>query len=406
MNIFRVVRLTAVFLASLILAACRFEDDQYIFGSDDFVPIPDELLIVDNGSKIVSDELSGGTLRRVSKNQFVFTGPAGETDGSGFSFAKLLGSDDFWIAQLGVVDENGKQKGKIIYVLASFNDESMIVRAPSLEATPRLDKNFPVLENLSDLQRYFNAVLDLPDEDFIEIPFFFFDVSKPDPDGSRLASLKERISKIKEETRAAAEARKQRKEEAELAERIANDGKQYGRWLHRIETDIVTDETQQVLFGLPNGVQDYQAGKFIEVSCRYPIDEKSSKFGVAIHWGEPLQKIISTEENIDVAQVIMRFDKKPARTTGWARSENKKSTYTVSGVVKNYTGSRLAYLKKLSRQTGEDLEVIPEFLRKFLLESDQAIFRGFTEKTGKDLTFVFDTIEFGNALENFPTQCR
>ncbi len=405
MNIFQVVRFSAVVLFSLVVAGCRFEDDQYIFGSDEFVPIPDELLIVDNGSKVVSDELSGGTLRRFSKNQFVFTGPAGETDGSGFSFAKLLGSDDFWIAQWGVVDENGKQKGKIFFVLASFNDESMIVRAPSLEATPRLDKNFPVLENLSDLQRYFNAVLDLPDEDFIEIPFFFFDVTKPDPDGSRLASLKERISKIKEENRAAAEARKQRKEEAELAERIANDGKQYGRWLHRIETDIVTDETQQVLFGLPNGIKDYQAAKFIEVSCRYGV-EKHPKFDVAVHWGEPLQKISVTEENIDLTRVIMRFDQDLAKTTGWARSKDKQKTYTVGDVVTKYPNAKLTYLKNLSKKSGEDLVVISESLRGALLKSDQAIFRGFTEKTGEDLTFVFDTTEFGNALENFPSQCR
>lgn len=184
-------------------------------------------------------------------------------------------------------------------------------------------------------------------------------------------------------------------------QRLANDGQFYGRWLYRIEQDVITDETKEFLYGFPDGYDNPQESPVLRMVCY----EAGSEFSMeaSIFWKQNLVDVYPREDT-KLARITSRFDHGTATEMGWALSQDQMSTHSVG----KYIGD-LDHLKNgiagLLAIAALDMSWTPIGLHGRLKSSDRAVFRGYSN-AGNDVTLAFDTSGYAEASRNFRPHCQ
>lgn len=160
-------------LILLVISGCRQSEEQYIFESEEILPLPNEIVVIGRpkgqAGKVV-DLKPLFLLERVSPNQF------GSPKGDPFiiSLAQMPNREGFWIVQTPSKD------GKFIYQLAKIEDDivrmfdEQIIRSFGIKPVPK-----PDISSFNDLVVYFDLVLDLGLENLSETSYYYFDTMQP-----------------------------------------------------------------------------------------------------------------------------------------------------------------------------------------------------------------------------------
>lgn len=392
----------AIFAVLVLLAVsgCRQLEEQYIFESEQVVPLPDGILVFmfDHETDTLKPVMA---LERVSPNQFR------NIKGDPFftSWAKMPNREGFWIVQSNT-DENSKFEYYLVKledgVFREFSQE--ILPEFGLPRTPKSE-----ITSFDGLFSYFDRVLDLGLEFLDETDLYYFDMTQQNLTDEVLENFVN-ISNLDYRERKDAgvvlrEQGLQARTAVREAERTAADQEaerleiqNTGNWILSIENNLMGDGVDTSIAGQATRFSGSSEGAIILFTCR---DEEPL---VDIVWSEPVEIFSIKESGTSYATVETKIGDGNIYKYVWVLSSDGVRT----------VGMR----DSLERQRDRDFGNIVLLLARLIYEwsgdsygrimsghpADQLVIRA-KNTAGQDMTSVFDLAGFDNAWKHFKSAC-